>query len=516
MARIIRNQQKPWSNFHTTFNQTVEELFVISNDRSGLPLDNYNLTTQAILDLLDEGLSRQKQVKAGGSRWSLSPINFTNQWYLDTTRLSIAMHMEGGELDSSYPGVPDDLAFAQCGVGIKQLSTFFGRRQRSLKASGASNGQTIAGAIGTGVHGSSIEFGSVQDFVVGLHILISGSKNVYIERSSYPVVSSSFVQSIGATLIRDDDMFNAALVSMGAFGFIHGVMVEAEPNYVLRNFVLDISREEVDELIPHFDFANASFQVPGMEGTRPWHFKLYINPYRSRGAIKAEVMYKEAYPAGYTSPHQGGVVQDYNKDLLGVIGALSQQLKGSIAVMLRVLQNYGFPKNTAPGGEVATLADMFYDTTTGGQTYSCAMGIPLQHSAAALKIIHDEMNINKDIPAIIALRFVKSSKALMAFTKFSDITCILELDGVRVPIIDQFVHKIPALLDRQRIPYTFHWGKDNPMNTAMVQRMYGADYDKWVRQRSRLMTFEEASLFSSSYSASIGLAAWVAGETPVV
>lgn len=516
MARIIRNLQKPWSNFHTTFNQTVEELIVISNDRSGLPLDNYNNTTQAILDLLDEGLTQQKQIKAGGSRWSLSPINFTNQWYLDTSRLAIAMHMEQQEIDPSYPGVPDDLSFAQCGVGIKQLSTFFNRRQRSLKASGASNGQTIAGAIGTGVHGSALDAGSIQDFVVGLHILVSGFKNVYIERASYPVVSASFVQSIGATLVRDDEMFNAALVSMGTFGFIHGVMVEAEPRFVLRNFVMDISRQQVDALIPNLDFNAATFQVPGMEGIRPWHFKLYVNPYRSKGAIKAEIMYKEPYPAGYTSPHQGGVSQDYNKDLLGVIGALSQQLKGSIATMLRVLQNFGFPKNTEPGGEVRTLADMFYDTTTGGQTYSCAMGIPLQHSAAALKVLHDEMNINKDIPAILALRFVKSSKALMAFTRFSDITCILEIDGVRVPVIDQFVHRIPALLDGQNIPYTFHWGKDNPMNTAMVQRMYGADYNQWVRQRSRLLTFEEASLFSSNYSASIGLAAWMAGEAPVV
>jgi len=39
---------------------------------------------------------------------------------------------------------------------------------------------------------------------------------------------------LGAILVRDDHLFNAALVSFGSFGVIHGVVIEAEPLALLE------------------------------------------------------------------------------------------------------------------------------------------------------------------------------------------------------------------------------------------------------------------------------------------
>ena len=36
---------------------------------------------------------------------------------------------------------------------------------------------------------------------------------------------SAFAESIGAESIKDDTLFNAALVGFGSFGIIHGVMI---------------------------------------------------------------------------------------------------------------------------------------------------------------------------------------------------------------------------------------------------------------------------------------------------
>ena len=81
-----------------------------------------------------------------------------------------------------------------------------------------------------------LTFGATQDFVVGLHIIISPARHIWLERASYPVVSDSLITNLKTEIIRDDDLFNAALVSIGSFGFIHGVLIETEEKYLLEGY----------------------------------------------------------------------------------------------------------------------------------------------------------------------------------------------------------------------------------------------------------------------------------------
>ena len=60
------------------------------------------------------------------------------------------------------------------------------------------------------------------------------------QRARYPslqdrhVLISGGASGIGATLVRDDRLFRAAVVSMGSFGVMHAVLFEAEPIYHLE------------------------------------------------------------------------------------------------------------------------------------------------------------------------------------------------------------------------------------------------------------------------------------------
>ncbi len=114
------------------------------------------------------------------------------------------------------------------------MNNWLKKNKRSLKTSGASNGQTIVGCFSTGTHGSAIDTGSVPDFIVGMHIITGPGKHIWLERESYPVVSDAFIQKFKTKLVADDELFNAALVSFGSFGFIHGVMIETEDIYLLE------------------------------------------------------------------------------------------------------------------------------------------------------------------------------------------------------------------------------------------------------------------------------------------
>jgi hypothetical protein len=61
-------------------------------------------------------------------------------------------------------------------------------------------------------------FGAMQEMVFGLHLVTGPNRHVYLERKSYPVMGPDFPESIGAEFIRDDVLFNAALVGLGSFG----------------------------------------------------------------------------------------------------------------------------------------------------------------------------------------------------------------------------------------------------------------------------------------------------------
>src|SRR4030095_12269917 len=103
-------------------------------------------------------------------------------------------------LSPGYKGTPANLLFAQGGNSIQELNNWLRQNKRSLKTSGASNGQTIAGCFSTGTHGSAIDTGSVQDFVVGMHIITGPGTHIWLERESYPVVSDTVIQRFKTNL----------------------------------------------------------------------------------------------------------------------------------------------------------------------------------------------------------------------------------------------------------------------------------------------------------------------------
>jgi FAD/FMN-containing dehydrogenase len=97
-------------------------------------------------------------------------------------------------------------------MSILQIKEKLESSGRSLKASGASNGQSIAGATATGTHGAAYNVGAVHDAIVGLHVIVGPARHVWIEKKSNPIASDEFI-NCGAEKISDDDFFNAVVVS---------------------------------------------------------------------------------------------------------------------------------------------------------------------------------------------------------------------------------------------------------------------------------------------------------------
>ena len=491
--QITQTNLKQWTNRHDTFKQPINNLFDIVNGDTGNLVDHYIATTAAIQTLIGKAIHEKKSLRALGGGWSFSKVATTDGWMLNTKKLNMLFPINNEQnISPQYAGRKDQLVFAQCGNSVQELNNYLKSVNKSLKTSGASNGQTIIGAIATGTHGSAIDFGATQDFVVGLHIIISPNMHVWLERSSSPVVSDSFVQRLQTKLVRDDDLFNAALVSFGSFGFIHGVMLETEDIYLLECYRLRIP---MDDALKHtmqtLDFSNAAFLPHGSE--RPFHFQAVVNQYDLKKGAYVMVMYKRPYTNNYQPPVVDFTRAGPGDDVPAFLGKLTDILPAftHIAVNNLIKTQYAPYSNV-----LGTSGEIFTNNNIRGKILSTAMGVPIQFVNEVNELLIELNNTHGPFTGVFSYRYIKKSKAMLAFTKY-DHTCIIELDGVQSSITEKFYEVVWNELEKRNIPYTLHWGKIAKLNPEKLQRIYGADINKWIIARNKLLPLSSLALFNS-------------------
>ena len=136
-------------------------------------------------------------MRAMGNGWSFSEVAVCDGGVVDTKSLRLTFALKDNFVAPEYlqsGKSSSDLFLVQCGVSILDLNERLEAGKRSLKASGASNGQTIVGATATGTHGSAFKVGAVHDSIVGLHLTVGNNRHVFIERKTNPVASNAFIQ----------------------------------------------------------------------------------------------------------------------------------------------------------------------------------------------------------------------------------------------------------------------------------------------------------------------------------
>jgi len=488
---------KTWANRHETFTQTINNYYDIKNGDTGNIVSDYNATTAAVQTLIGQAITEGRTVRALGAGWSFSPIAATDGWILNTRFLNMLFTVTSDSTSNIYPGDRNQLLFVQCGNSVQELNLYLNSVNKSLKTSGASNGQTISGAFSTGTHGAAFDFGATPDFVVGMHVILSKDKHVWLERSSYPVVSDSFISRLNTVIIRDDEIFNAALVNLGSFGFIHGVMIETEDIYLLEGYRQSVPYDNsLKHVMETLDFTNSPL-THGSE--RPFHFQVVINQYDLKGGAYVTSMYKRPYNNTYKPP-----VTDPNKagpgdDTPVFIGKLTDFIPSTIPLIVNKLVK----SSLAIEGWWGTTGEVFTNTDIRGKVLSTAIGIPIAYTNQVTAIL---MNINNNtpFPGIFAYRYVKQSKATLAFTQFEH-TCVVELDGVESNLTWGFFRAVWDELEARNIPHTFHWGKINRLDSKSVNSYYGERRDRWVKARNKLLPKESLKVFSSPTLNNLGL-----------
>ncbi|WP_136667736.1 FAD-linked oxidase [Flavobacterium sp. H122] len=517
MANTTTKKIESWNTLHENGPFKTKSMHSTKPDKTiPILLDRYNDTAKEIQRLLKETLDANEGFRAFGSRWSMSHIAHHQDNMHDNSSMNLKFEITKENLHSDSKFKPENLFFFECGNVIKEIQGFINERGKSLKTTGASNGQTIAGCISTGVHGSALDVGSVQDYVAGINLIIGPDPEdiVFLEREKEPCLSDDFINLINSKVIRNDKLFNAALVGLGSFGFIHSVVLVTEDRFLLNRYVKKIPKSTALELATTMDFKNTSAIIPeevdaNSEGLRPFHYKIFINPYVETNDFVIELMYKKTYRSDYPDP-VAKVETSIYRDLILLFITIAEKWKNSIPKLIKILEKTILPK--VDENVTGMLSEIFWDAGYQGPAFACSVGIDHKDSAKALKLLTDLAKKEGPIPGIFAMRFVKKSDATLAFTRFP-ITCMLEIDGIiwdgnkKMISLEKFCTRIIEVLKENNIPFTTHWGKNADWSFPnLVEHMYGHDAEKWKQCRKSLLTNEMQKLFSNKFLEDINLA----------
>src|SRR5262245_12495287 len=283
---------QPWAGVHVTHRTTVAEIYNIDNvGPHGRLLKGWEMFRHAgeELDrLIRQARDAGTRILPIGAGWALSKINITDGFLVNTKLLNGCYDVGDKYFDAAYPAERRrNLVLAQAGMQVAELNTYLEllprveSNRRAIQAAGIGNGQTVAGSVSGNTHGSQLTYGAMPDFVAGIHLATGSGQTLWIERQSKPVMNQDFVQKLGARLIRDDDVFNAAVVSFGTFGIIAAVAVETAPIYQLQfPPIADISHAELKQKLDRF----AAGQIPaGL-----YHYEFIFDPFsRKQMAMEA-------------------------------------------------------------------------------------------------------------------------------------------------------------------------------------------------------------------------------------
>jgi hypothetical protein len=481
-----------WVNKHRNLSERVWRHYDASNRGAELAGPRWRGGLAHLNSILSDAQGMGQRVRAVGSRWSLSPWAVCPDVMINTTPLNCrAVGVAPDDLSTSAID-PDRIVFAQCGTEVRELSETLEEMGLSLPTSGASNGQTICGAISTGTHGSARRVGSMQDFMLGLHVLAEDGKQYWIERASAPVVSASFCQRLGATLLRDDLLFRAAVVGLGSFGIVHAVMFEAAPG-----FLLEVHRRRLDW--PQVAHAAATLDLGSLGlphvDEEPFHLDIAVNPYspkRGEGGAIVTAMYKR--PLRPVPPRAAGdTAMVPGVDLLALSGKFANLAPRTIKH--GVNQMFVKMMKATERPPLGTHGQVFPTTALIGHSLSTEIGVDLANAGQALGTLIDVAN-RYPFPGLFGVRYVQRSDALLAFTKF-ETTCTIEMTGAAGPRTENFYALAWAALDTARIPYTQHWGKINNTTASNLRARWGSSVDLWIAARQSLLSPAGRRLFSN-------------------
>lgn len=490
-----------WSNYHGTGTSERAVRFALRSGDAARGRDEIAAAARAVQGWLGEALVAGKRVRPLGAGWSPSNVNIcSDAWLLHTRRFNRCFRVGAGDV---RPGVDAGaLMLVEAGALVDEVSDKLEEQGRSLWTSGAGNGQTFAGACATGTHGSMVARGGIQDHVRAVQLVTPAA--IYWIEPAAGVMDEGFVAATGSTLLRDDALFAAVQLPVGALGVVTALVVDSVPRFLVRPIqnLRRIDRAAIDWLAAggfwRFSAAYALDRDPDF-------VQVILNPYKPfKRPAMLRFLYAEPWRDDYPRATPGELGAGH--DALSLLGRLLDDYPWARGALLQYAMKLGYaagpdvddpPVYGSWGEGLDThrpLADLFnasvtIDRADLARVLETICGVYARHGGST----------------VVTLRFMERAGGLLAPAHFPQ-NAVIDFDGPRSDRTAEAYARVVERLDADGVAFTRHWAKSCRLDAARVAADYGEDWRRWRAARDRLIPDPaHRALFGSAVLDGLGL-----------
>lgn len=501
MPAPLRHGPCRWVNYHGTESADIGDLVELLNSKRESGRDVLREIAGDVLALLRDASRVGARLRPLGAGWSPSPIALVQGgWLVETRRINRCFRLDGADV---APGTdPARLMLVQAGATVDEVNDCAEELGLSLRTGGASNGQTWAGACATGTHGSVLGAGGIQDHIRALQVVTPSG--IFWVEPHQPVMSPDFVAATGSTIFRDDDVFAACQVAVGAMGFITAMVIECVPIFMVRNIQkrARIARTDVTRLAEgDFRGFSASFGL----NEEPHFLQVILNPFAPFGKdALLRMLYLRDFDASIPPPPRPLTGAGYDAlTLIGKAMAGVDLLRADI-LQLAMRAGYAVQRDIDDPQAVATWGNTTEPHNPIANLFNGSVTMQRRDLERAFDPLIEAF-LSGGGGTVVTLRFMQRARGLLAPARF-DNNVVIDFDGPRSDVSHRSYRAVVAKLDALGIRFTRHWGKTNDLDAARVARDYGDDYRRFrVAQRRLMPDPADIAVFRSDPLVHLGL-----------
>ena len=224
---------KNWTNWNGDVPFSADEYFEPADTPGIEPPDGL----KQLVHVVARATSEQKPLRAIGSGWAFEDIAKSDSWVVSLNQLKRRLHhvipaalTDKWKQQQLNGAANTQLVHVEAGMKIIDLIELLEDAGLAMPTLGGANGQNIAGAISTSTHGGDWDQPPLPDVVRAIHLVTEGGRELWIERASDPITTNERLKPVltcpDTELVRNDSIFDAALVSCGRFGVIYSFVLE--------------------------------------------------------------------------------------------------------------------------------------------------------------------------------------------------------------------------------------------------------------------------------------------------
>jgi hypothetical protein len=459
---------------------------------------------QDLENVVKEARERQLTVRAVGSGHAFSDVALTKGILLETKKMSKVL-----PIDSTYLKDPTlvakgstTLLSVESGITIERLNRELDKRGLALPNMGAYDGQTIAGAISTGTHGTGAGLGPIASYVASL-TLVSASGTIYQIEPTHGITDPAAFHKKhpNITLKQDDDWFQSIVISMGCMGIIYSYILKVIPAfYLMESRTLDVWENYRSRFNDHPPGEFPTFV------TAHRHYEIDLNPYAINGKHACIVIVRDEHKG----PASG------SRGFANWFAGLIAQIPGVEELVVHFLNFWPSLIPSSLNSALDVLRDSKYVDKSynvmldGGINREPAWAIefsvgPENFGECIDKVLEFFPRMSKDnhwwITGPIALRFVQAADAYLA-PQYGRATCMIELDMLagthhEFDLLSKLEEEILPLADVR-----IHWGLElDKLKGSQLPSMY-PKYSQWLEVYNEL---NAGGMFNSQLTDRLGI-----------